>query len=138
MTDRKAKQVIVIRRDLGMRRGKEIAQGAHASQAWLVSRLQQRTRGISAEFGGGAVYVVDLNEAEKAWTEGHFTKIVCQVPGQAELVAIYEAAKEAGLGAYLITDAGFTEFKEPTMTAVGIGPDWADEVDKVTGELKLY
>jgi PTH2 family peptidyl-tRNA hydrolase len=33
------KQVIVIRRDLRMRRGKEIAQGAHASMAWLTRRL---------------------------------------------------------------------------------------------------
>ena len=32
---RPTKQVIVIRRDLRMRRGKEIAQGAHASMAWL-------------------------------------------------------------------------------------------------------
>jgi len=31
MTERYAKQVIVMRKDLGMRKGKMIAQGAHAS-----------------------------------------------------------------------------------------------------------
>jgi len=36
---RPTKQVIVIRRDLKMRRGKEIAQGAHASTAWLAERV---------------------------------------------------------------------------------------------------
>ena len=36
---RPTKQVIVIRRDLRMRRGKEIAQGAHASMAWLRQRV---------------------------------------------------------------------------------------------------
>ena len=35
------KQVIVMRRDLGMRRGKEIAQGAHASMIWLALRIRQ-------------------------------------------------------------------------------------------------
>lgn len=132
MTDQKAKQVIVIRRDLGMRRGKEIAQGAHASMAWLTSRLR------SEDAEGRWVFPAHLSLAEITWIKGHFTKIVCQVPDQAELVAIYQAAKDAGLNAYLITDAGLTEFKEPTMTAVGIGPDWAEDIDKVTGELKLY
>ena len=35
------KQVIVMRRDLGMRRGKEIAQGAHASMIWLSRRIRE-------------------------------------------------------------------------------------------------
>ena len=39
---RLTKQVIVIRRDLKMRRGKEIAQGAHASMLWLADRVIQR------------------------------------------------------------------------------------------------
>jgi len=34
------KQVIVIRKDLKMRRGKEIAQGAHASIAFLTARFK--------------------------------------------------------------------------------------------------
>lgn len=35
----KTKQVLVIRKDLNMRRGKEIAQGAHGSCSWLANRL---------------------------------------------------------------------------------------------------
>ncbi|HEU5119139.1 MAG TPA: peptidyl-tRNA hydrolase [Isosphaeraceae bacterium] len=37
----KPKPVIVMRRDLGMRRGQEIAQGAHASMIWLTRRIRQ-------------------------------------------------------------------------------------------------
>ena len=36
------KQVILIRKDLKMRRGKEIAQGSHASMEFLVSRIRQQ------------------------------------------------------------------------------------------------
>ena len=39
---RPTKQVIVIRRDLRMRRGKEIAQGAHAATAWLAELVIQQ------------------------------------------------------------------------------------------------
>lgn len=48
------KQVIVIRRDLGMRRGKEIAQGAHASMAWLRRRLKRTAPMVmfTPEMGG--------------------------------------------------------------------------------------
>ena len=42
------KQVIVIRRDLNMRRGKEIAQGAHGSCSWLAEKVWKlnKTRGF--------------------------------------------------------------------------------------------
>jgi len=38
----RTKQVIVMRKDLNMRKGKMIAQGAHASMAFLTSRTQSR------------------------------------------------------------------------------------------------
>jgi PTH2 family peptidyl-tRNA hydrolase len=123
------KQVIIIRRDLGMRRGKEIAQGAHASMAWLAERIrEQRSR-----------KPVRLSEAELIWLNRSFTKIVCQVPDEAALLAVEAHAQELGVAAHLITDAGRTEFAGvPTITALAVGPDWGDLVDKVTGQLKLY
>lgn len=125
-----AKQVIVIRRDLGMRRGKEIAQGSHASMAWLAERvLESRDRPRPAQ----------LNAAESAWLSGLFTKIVCQVPDEATLREVEAQARETGVMVRVITDAGLTEFSgTPTVTAAAVGPDWADRVDKVTGHLKLY
>jgi PTH2 family peptidyl-tRNA hydrolase len=128
-----AKQVIVIRKDLGMRRGKEIAQGAHASIAWLTERLAH-PEGTPPNF-----QVVWLSDAQLAWVTGSFTKVTCQVSSQEELEAVYERARELGTEAHMVTDAGRTEFGGvPTVTAVAVGPDWEDRVDAVTGELRLY
>ena len=70
--------------------------------------------------------------------EKSFAKIVVQVENEEELVAIYEKAKIAGLESHLITDSGATEFHGvPTKTAVGIGPDYSEKTDLITGNLKL-
>lgn len=138
MAPREAKQVIVIRRDLGMRRGKEIAQGAHASVAWISERLN-RNRHCDDSETGDAWLEGEFTAAEMAWLEGTFTKVVCQVPSAEALEEIYLRALELGIKAHLIQDAGRTEFHGvPTFTAAAIGPDWTDKVDVVTGQLQLY
>jgi peptidyl-tRNA hydrolase, PTH2 family len=148
-----SKQVIVIRRDLGMRRGKEIAQGSHASMAWLTRQLQDRTRNmmrLDAEGGespfcgpasedGPVLASVVLSEAQRHWIEHSFAKVVCQVPDEDTLTRVAGAAREAGLECHVITDSGRTEFHgEPTVTALAIGPDWAEKIDQVTSNLELY
>ncbi len=130
---RSTKQVIVIRRDLKMRRGKEIAQGAHASMAWLRQRVIQRMT------PAGTVDHVDFSEAERAWLEGSLRKVTVKVGSEEALMAVYEKAVQAGLIAHLITDRGLTEFGGvPTRTCLGIGPDYDDLIDPVTGDLELY
>lgn len=132
---REVKQVLIIRRDLGMRRGKEIAQGAHASLAWLTNRVREHL----TEYATRATDVLDLSPAEEAWVTGSFRKVTLQVPDEASLQAIYDQAKAAGLEAHLIVDSGFTEFHGvPTPTAVGIGPDYDEKINAVTGKLRLY
>ena len=127
------KQVIVIRRDLKMRRGKEIAQGAHASMAWLRQRVMPRIR------PAGPLDQVEFSEAERAWLEGSLRKVTVKVGSEAELLAVYQKAIEAGLVAHLITDRGLTEFGGiPTRTCLAVGPDYDDLVDPVTGDLELY
>jgi PTH2 family peptidyl-tRNA hydrolase len=129
----RVKQVIVIRRDLKMRRGKEIAQGAHASIAWLTSRL------VRSDGALGAITPADFSVAEWSWIQGNFRKICVTVNSEEELRGIVAKAKEAGLVAEEIEDTGLTEFHgEHTWTAAAIGPDYDDRIDPVTGHLPLY
>lgn len=121
------KQVIVIRNDLKCRKGKMIAQGAHASLAAVLNQCVIT----------GDQLTLDMDDRVKPWITGLFKKICVYVNSEAELLDVYERAKAAGLITSLIRDAGLTEFKEPTFTAVAVGPDQNDKIDSVTGKLPL-
>ena len=125
------KQVIVIRRDLKMRRGKEIAQGAHASSAWLVDAI--------GELDSSGSSTVSIDPVARVWVTSSFRKVTLQVESEDQLVALHEAALARGLRSHLIRDSGRTEFGGvSTLTALAIGPDLASEIDEVTGDLALY
>jgi PTH2 family peptidyl-tRNA hydrolase len=112
------KQVIVLRKDLNMRKGKMIAQGAHA--CLQVSLNSQNTK----EF--------------KQWLEQGMTKVCLYVESEQELLDIYNRAKCDKLPCSIIRDAGKTEFDGiPTLTTVAIGPAESTKIDKITGDLKL-
>jgi peptidyl-tRNA hydrolase, PTH2 family len=118
------KQVIVMRRDLAMRRGKEIAQGSHASMIWLALRIRQP--GFT------------FNDAESQWLDGSFTKICVRVDSEEELLGVVQKAQQAGVLVYLCVDAGRTEFHGvPTPTCCAVGPDFPERIDPITGHLKL-
>ncbi|MCA9677342.1 MAG: aminoacyl-tRNA hydrolase [Kofleriaceae bacterium] len=128
------KQVIVMRKDLGMRKGKMIAQGAHASLKVVLDRGAIRRDGD----GDGATLTVALTPAMTAWLTERFTKVCVSVGSEEELVAIYQRAVDAGVPAAMIVDAGHTEFHGvPTRTCCAIGPAWVEEVDAITGALPL-
>lgn len=125
----KVKQVIVMRKDLGMRKGKMIAQGAHASMAFMSKRNREA-------FGTGKP--PKFSDEEKEWMEGSFAKVCLYVTSEEELLNIFHEAREAGLTAELITDSGLTEFHGvPTNTCIGLGPHRSDKIDAITGDLKL-
>jgi len=122
------KQVIVLRKDLNMRKGKMVAQGAHASMAAIL-KLAIRE---------GNRLVIPLDERIEPWLLGRFTKICVSVNSEAELLAIHEKSLAAGVLTSLILDSGVTEFGGvPTNTAVAVGPDHASKVDAITGGLPL-
>ncbi len=127
------KQVIVIRRDLKMRRGKEIAQGAHASGAWLAELV---TSALDPATRSGPVA---LDPAAYVWLTAAHRKVGLQARSEDELLELHAAAQARGLRSHVVTDSGRTEFHGvPTVTALAIGPDLAAAVDEVTGHLPIY
>lgn len=115
-----------------MRRGKEIAQGSHASMAFLTRRLRRPSQWFK-------LFWLALKTVEIKWLSDSFAKVVCQVNSLDELKEIEAKAKEANLEVHLIVDSGRTEFNGvPTPTCLAVGPDEADKIDEVTGGLQLY
>lgn len=110
-----------------MRRGKEIAQGAHASIMWLSERL--------ARF----LYKPYFSDEEMEWLSGTFTKVTLQVDSEEALLDVFNRARAKGLISCLVTDSGKIEFDGiPTKTCCAIGPHEAAKIDEITKDLKLY
>ena len=115
----KLQQVIVIRKDLTMRKGKMVAQGAHASLSATLNNLSNR-RVIEWLCDGGS------------------KKICVYVNSEEELLEVYEKAILAGFIGFIIKDSGLTEFNGiPTITCCAIGPATKEELNDITGHLKL-
>jgi peptidyl-tRNA hydrolase, PTH2 family len=110
------KQVILVRQDLKLPKGKMAAQSAHASVE--------------------AVLKSD-SETVKKWRSEGMAKIVLKVKDEKELIKYFQEAKDNDLVASLITDAGRTVIAPGTKTCVAIGPDDDEEIDKITEKLSL-
>lgn len=112
------KQVIILRRDLNMRKGKMCSQAAHASVGVFVENQE--------------------DDKTKFWLETGMAKIVVGCESEQELMELREKARVEGIMSFLVKDAGKTEFNgEATFTALAVGPDEEEKVDEVTGHLKL-
>ena len=112
------KQVLLLRTDLKMRRGKEIAQGAHAAMKATLENLD--------------------HPDVRAWLAGQFAKVALGVDSEEEMLRLVAAARSAGLVTATIVDAGRTEFHGvPTLTADAIGPADVARIDTITGHLRL-
>jgi PTH2 family peptidyl-tRNA hydrolase len=113
------KQAIILRADLGMGKGKLVAQGSHASLLAFEKALTSR------------------EATARQWAREGSKKIVLKVNSEGELGSVFHAAKAAGLPCVLVIDAGHTQVDPGTATAVGIGPASETEIDRITGNLKL-
>ena len=110
------KQVILIRADLKLQKGKAAAQCAHAA-------------------------VEAALKAEKstmdAWRRNGQKKVVLKVDSEQELYRYAQSAKDMGIATSIITDAGKTHIAPGTVTCAAIGPDEESRVDSITGNLKM-
>lgn len=110
------KQVILVRTDLKLPKGKLAAQVAHAA----VEAAEKTDRKLY-----------------ELWKTTGTKKVVLKVADEAELQQYERQAKLAGLRTALIADAGRTVLEPGTITCLGIGPDYESKIDRITGKLKV-
>jgi len=115
----KLKMVLVVRNDLGMGKGKMMAQCCHAAVG-VVRELEELEPEMLAH-----------------WEEHGAMKIALKANSEEELDALEALADEKGLANYLVVDAGHTQIAPDTKTVLAIGPAPASVLDKLTGHLKL-
>ena len=125
----KVKQVIVMRKDLNMSKGKMVTQGCHASIAFLTNKMKDNLSNPEA------LWWVNLSQAEKEWVYGTFFKVCVGVDSEKELLDIGYNAVMLGLSVKYIEETN--GFDKPTITCLAIGPDYSSKIDTVTKHLKL-
>ena len=137
MDEDKIKQVIVMRKDLNMRKGKMVAQGSHASMKIFFDRMIYN-HGVPHAQRYEQFYYCNFTEEMIKWMNGAFTKVCVSVNSEEELLSLKDQAEKAGIPVSLITDSGLTEFNGiPTNTCIAIGPDLSSRIDLITGGLPL-
>lgn len=127
------KQIIVVRKDLKMSKGKLAAQVAHASMKVI---LDFADRGMDE---GQIVLRFGPYGPVAEWLFGdQFTKVCLGVESEKELDMVYESARMAQLPCSMIIDNGLTEFKGVhTKTCIAMGPDYPSKLNEITGHLPL-
>ena len=110
------KQVILVREDLKLPKGKLAAQCSHASVDSVIKSDKKLV---------------------EAWKKEGGKKVVLKVKDEKELLKYKQMAEDNGLKTALITDAGRTVLEPGTITCLGIGPDLEEKIDKVSGKLKM-
>jgi len=113
------KMCIVLRMDLGMSTGKLIAQAAHAA------------------VGASELGKKENHKAWRRWRDEGAKKVALEAESLEEIEELAEKANKLDIVNILIQDAGHTEVPPGTVTALGLGPDRSDLLDKVTGSLPL-
>ena len=113
------KQVIIVRTDIKMSKGKLAVQVAHASVEAVLKALEVKPSWVST------------------WRSEGGKKVVLRCNSEVELLKYAEEGMKLGLPVAIIRDAGLTELPPGTLTAVAIGPGPSDVIDKITGKLKL-
>ncbi|MCI7290904.1 aminoacyl-tRNA hydrolase [Methanobrevibacter woesei] len=110
------KQVMVVRNDLKMGKGKIAAQCCHGSL--------------------GAYKKTNPDKIRK-WENEAYAKVVCKVNSLEELLELKKQAIINKVSYYLVVDAGRTQVPTSTTTVLALGPDEDEILDKITGDLKL-
>ena len=126
------KQVIVVRKDLKMRKGKIASQVAHASMKSIFGNIDNDTITSNNKL------TICLDNDLRDWLTNSFIKVVVGCDSEDELLALDIKAEQQMLRHAIIKDNGTTVFHGiPTYTTLAIGPAEESKIDSITGHLKL-
>ena len=138
----KSKMMIVMRRDLKMRKGKIAAQAGHACIDAILLALSKEGRLNDFEMTSDGLILKNTekpNTPLSDWFINGCAKICVYVDSEDDLLSIANKANERGIIVSVITDAGMTEFHGvPTKTCLAFEPLPAEIADELTGNLPLY
>ncbi|CAH7688329.1 peptidyl-tRNA hydrolase 2 [Phakopsora pachyrhizi] len=118
-------EVLVVRNDLGMAKGKIASQCSHATLACYKAIRR------------------DDPDMLRRWERNGQTKIALKLKlndcetMEDEMLNLKAKARSLGLCAQVIQDAGRTQIKAGSRTVLGIGPGPASQIDEITKHLKL-
>ena len=137
-----SKMMIVMRRDLKMRKGKIAAQAGHACIDAVLQALKKEDRmnDLTRTPEGMMLNMTDKPDSPLSeWFNNGCTKVCVYVDSEEELLEIARKAEERGIIAAVITDWGLTEFHgEHTKTCLALEPLPEEIANELTGELPLY
>ncbi len=138
----RSKMMIVMRRDLKMRKGKIAAQAGHACVDAILAALKKEDRLNDIEMSPDGMRLKSTDKPATPlsdWFVSGCTKVCVYVDSEEALLEIAEKAEARGIIAAVITDWGLTEFHgEHTKTCLALEPLPAETADELTGDLPLY
>ena len=156
---KKIKQVIILRNDIGMTSGKMCAQAAHASIAVILNRMNSFRFFAFANFTKQMLFwmkysftkVVVTCDSEEELIKYHKLAKSEKIPTSLIFETEYKKPCKVCRGSKnLIVGFDKVPITEPCyacdgkgyeitslFTAAAIGPDYSDEIDKITKELRL-
>ena len=140
----KSKQMIVVRQDLKMRKGKIAAQAGHACvEATLMALARERRLDeVRLSDDEGWVYLDDEGTEPtplSEWFDAGVAKVCVYVDCEEDLLDLARRGREQGFLVALVRDAGLTEFHgEPTFTCLAFEPLAAEQIYPLTGDLPLF
>jgi PTH2 family peptidyl-tRNA hydrolase len=110
------KQRIIIRTDLGMTRGREIAQGASATQKLYMENF--------------------FSPYVRLWTKNNFTKVALAAETESQIIEIFEKCRMKNLPATMVRDYCDDYSSHRVVTAIAIGPGDAGLIEAITRDLQ--
>ena len=119
-SSKESKLVVIVRKDLKMGAGKVAAQVGHAAVECALYAEKKDKKNFDAWYSSGQA------------------KVVLKVDDEAMLNEYVAKARSMGIHTEVITDAGRTQIAPGSVTCAGLGPAPVEELDRVTGELKMY